>query len=723
MRVAVVHAGPDGAVASRIAAGLRDSGIEPIAVDGGAATDGLVVLISSQALSDPAWLEAVEPATTGRVVPVRVGELDDESVPPRLRELNWIDWVPERPATTLGFILAGLFANPDMYRLSQQLAHEAETWDRAGRPKERLVADRGRARRMSELMAALVEDPMATPDAVVVDFVEASDSATRKARRRRLLWRGGAGIALLVAISAVTSVVASIQAFSRINHAAIVTAGDESVIDELPEWSAANAAMLVLNGTNTQRELGTTTLIQAMARPWSLGTISFIDSIRSMVPFADGTRSAVVALTPSGSSFAEVDVTRGRTIGYLSLPGKFEQVDVSGDSRYVAVAGDGAGIIPFHTRQFHPVASRGDFIGVRASGPRLLLWTDAGRLEARDVANGGSHLVGEFRKVLDVAPDGRGGGTALVASGPGRYEIVDISSGAVLASEQIPAGEEIGALAPGRKRAVVDAADTQFWTFGVGRPPRPTGISVPASLQDLEWAGGERLVIASDSERGQVVYLPRGQQLGRLCADAPSIEEIRLEAHGDIVACGGDARSIWRLPPAPGVADEKRVRPLGRWIRSPYAQVEIRGRWMRVSLRGAFGSASASPIELFDSKITAAAFSPTDHQFAIGSARGSVMVVGLSRHGTRGVVMWSAPDASPISELSWKQGLVATTTSGQTWALPDCPGCQSDAGLLAEARSRFSGCFSDRQMAWIDSGDRAALGLRECEPIAVLEAD
>ena len=141
---------------------------------------------------------------------------------------------------------------------------------------------------------------------------------------------------------------------------------------------------------------------------------------------------------------------------------------------------------------------------------------------------------------------------------------------------------------------------------------------------------------------------------------------------------------------------------------------------MQISLRGSFGSVSAEPYEPFDSAITAAAFSPVDRQFAIGSARGSVMVVGLTKHGTRGVVMWSAPDAAPISKLSWDEGFVASTSSGQTWKLPQCPGCQSVGGLLAEARSRFSGCFTELQLAWIGEAEREQLGLIECEPMIKL---
>lgn len=720
MRVRVVYCNQDAAIAQQLSEGLIRHGIEQVTQ--ATSADGLVVLMSSKAMSDPSWLEATKEGSAVRVVPVRVGDLDEDAVPSHLRELNWIDWAPERPDTTVGFVLAGLFSDPNTYRLLREIASEAETWDRAGRPKGMLVGDRGRAKRMREWFERSTAYPMRGPSATAAAFVKASDATTKKARRRRIVWRGGAAFALLTAISVVLTVIPTVRSFSRINQAALVTAGDRSIIEEMPEWAAANAAMLMLEGTATQRELGRLTLTQALSEPWALGTISFIDSIRSLVPYANGTRTAVVALTPTESAFAEVDVTHGRLIGYLPLPGVFDKVDLPTDERLVAVAGEGgAGVIPFRTRRFHRVAS-GTFVGVKVSGSRLVLWTEAGRLETVAVAGGGRKLVGEFDSVLDVGPDGKGGGTALVALEPGRYGLVDVTSGAVLSSAEVSAGDGVGTVDPGGRRAVVDAADRQLWTFGIGRPLQPTGISVPIALNDVDWASGERLALGSDSELGTVVYLPRGETIGRLCAGAPSVAEMRLEAGGDAIACGGDARSIWRLPAAPAEAPKTPAAPLHDTIRSPYAEVEIRGTWARVSLRGRLGSASAPPREPFGDGVTAAAFSPVGHQLALGSASGDVVVYGITRHGTRGVVAWAAPDSAGVSRLEWDHGFLASTASGQTWRLPDCSGCESGLGLVKAAQARFSGCFSDRQLAWINDENREVLGLIECEPVTKLGA-
>ena len=139
--------------------------------------------------------------------------------------------------------------------------------------------------------------------------------------------------------------------------------------------------------------------------------------------------------------------------------------------------------------------------------------------------------------------------------------------------------------------------------------------------------------------------------------------------------------------------------------------------------RGVLGSGATEWTAPFDSVITAATFSRTDHQLALGSSRGSVLVLGLTRTGTRGLTTWKAPDRSPVVALRWSNGLWATTESGQSWPVPTCPGCETDAGLIAAARARFHGCYSAQQMEWLESDVREQLGLRECDPILIIGSD
>ena len=108
----------------------------------------MVVLLSEDAFEDGRWLPPIETTKDAHLIPVRLGELDHERVPKYLRELNWIDWNPVRPATALGFIVAGLLSDPSRYRISRQLAHEAAVWQGSGRRRDHLIGDRRRARQM-----------------------------------------------------------------------------------------------------------------------------------------------------------------------------------------------------------------------------------------------------------------------------------------------------------------------------------------------------------------------------------------------------------------------------------------------------------------------------------------------------------------------------------------------------------------------------------------------
>lgn len=717
LRVGVVHGAADAGVASHLAALLEESGVAIVGPGGDAPADGLVVLMSAAAFSEQGWLPDDGAEQLSRVIPVRIGELDERRVPEQLRALNWIEWNPERPSVTLGFIVAGLLSDPGRYRISRQLAHEAAAWVAAGQPENRLIGDRRRAQRMKEVLDQLADDPFATPDEATIRFVAASDRVTRKARRRKISWRVVAGIAVLVAISAATEAIPSLQAISRNSRAAIVTAGSEAILEQSPEWSAANAAALMLEGTSQQRQLGRGTLLKAMVRPWAISDTAAVDSAFAAALYDRGARAVVLALTRDASGMAFFNVRRGETVGTIEFDRRFEFIDASTENHIAAVAGQGgATAIEINTWATRKLTRASEYAGTRVLRKQIALWTEGGRLELRDIYGDGVRTVGEYRAVLDVVPGPAGEGVALVAEGPGRYAIVGLADGAISARGRVAGDSEIGALDPAGRRAAIDGVDGQFWVLGVGGV-QPTGIAVPAALNDLEWASRERLVIASDPEHAAVVFIPRAQHLGTVCGQSPSLAGVRVEPGGETVACGGDGRSFWRLPPPPVETRATPPQAPPRRIRSPYATVEIRGRRERIAARGALGSGVTGWSEPFDSPISAAAFSPASHQVALGSRRGSVVILGLARSGSRILSGWTAPDSSPVVALRWNERLEADTASGQTWTIPRCEHCETHRGLIEAARSRFSGCFTARQMAWITDETRARLGLRQCEPI------
>lgn len=718
LNVALVHAPSDADVASTLAALLAEGGAAVVPVDSSPPPDGIVVLLSKGAFEDHRWLPAAEVTKDAHLIPVRLGKLDHERVPGYLRELNWIDWNPARPASTLGFVVAGLLSDPSRYRVSRQLAHEAVVWEVSGRRKEHLIGDRRRARRMVKLLRELAADPIASLDPLTVAFVAASDRLTRKARIRRWLIRGGACVAAVAAISAAVTVIPRIEANGRINHAAIVTSGSQVIIDQMPEWSAANSAALVLEGSGSERELGRHTLIQALGHPWEVADASFLDSVIATSTYAHGKRGLALTVSPRGSAVAIIDLQTDSLVKWRVIPGRFDVLDSEANGRFALVAGEGAKAMSIHTGKVRTLASSGEYSGARLLGDEAALWTSHGALELRNLHSSAITRVGDYEAVLD-AGGGAQGGSALVRVAPGDYEIVSLPSGQPRARAHIAGGGVIGALSPDRRQGAVEGGDGQFWIVGPSGA-RPTGIAVPVALTAVGWGTRQRLVVAGESARTRVYYLPRGELLGTVCGNVPDVSQIAVEAPGGMVACGGASHSYWELPPSPRPTRLDAARPTPHRQVSPYGTAKIHGEQVRIWTRGPLGRAVIPRGKPFDAQITAAAFDPAAHQLALGSARGGVIVIGLTRRGSRVVVGWNTPDAAAIDSLHWSGGLTADTASGQAWTVPSCPDCQTETGMLAVAKARFTRCFSARQIEWIDTPAREELGIRECTPIQVL---
>lgn len=717
LRVGVLAAAGDGAVGSAMAAFLREAGAEVVDGDDSALLDGLVVLLSSDALTDDAWRRAAEHAVADRIVPVRIGKLDDVRVPKRVAPLNWIEWSSENPTAAFGAALAALLTDPARHALSRQLRHEAEAWQRAGRPPDLLIDDRRRARQMLELMSELEADAMAAPSSLTIAFVKASAAVTLRKQRRRLAVRG---LVTLVAVAAAAYLIVELPRVhlgARVNHAAIVTAGDEATLSYLPDWSAANAAALLLEGTAAQRTLGRNTLLQALGRPWPLGTADFLDSVTAMTPFAHGTRAAVLQVAEHGSGLTLIDVRRGAVLWTVLLPRRFTAVDVSADEATAVVAGDGVGVVDLRSRRGSLLVDRGDFSSVQlAARGAIVLSTASGRLEVLRTP-GRAPTSRAYAAVIDVTSGPRGRATALVATGPGRFAIVDALDGRTLATARTGRRSFEGAIAPDGRRAIVAGPGDQLWTFGAAYAARPTGIALPVAIGALAWASHDRLVVASQSGSGQVVYLPRTEPLGTVCGDVPRVEALQLERDDEqTLACvSGGLKSFWRLPAAPRrrAAGETSARSFA----STDVRLETRGAETRIHWRGSLGSGSTDWFSPFGQRISAVAASPSGREIAFGSSEGLVAIVALAYERARVVDVWGVPDAAPVTAAGWDGGPVVSTASGQTWSVPTCGRCATDAGLLATARARFGGCFTERQLQWIDADARRRAGLRLCQPI------
>lgn len=254
--VALIYHPADAGAARQLGTLLRSAGVTA-APEVTADTDAVVVFLSAFGLAQPGWANTVTALTAAatRLIPVRVGRIADTGVPERLRALNWIDWQPDNVRATFGYVLAGLLSDPGRRDLAKQLSHEAETWVRSGRSDVLLIADYRRARRMAGTLRDLEEDQLAAPTPAIREFVQRSVRFSRPRHRRRRTWRVLSVAGAFIALSTVAAALPAITIGSFNNKESIVTTGDPETLRDLPEWSAANAAALLVDGTPAEQSL------------------------------------------------------------------------------------------------------------------------------------------------------------------------------------------------------------------------------------------------------------------------------------------------------------------------------------------------------------------------------------------------------------------------------------------------------------------------------------
>jgi hypothetical protein len=715
--VAVIYAAGDTAIAQRLMTFLSDAGMAVGSGDHSTETDGAVVLISAASLRDTGWQAAAGTIAAGRVVPLSIGRVDTARVPEKIRNLNRIDLNTERPLAGFGSVLAGLLVDPTRLQAFRHLAHEADVWSRGGKRLDLLIDDDRRARQMQALLAELSADPLAVPTPLMIEFVSRSGTRAKRRSRRRRRRQVFAAASTFGALAAVAVVLPQIVAKTRNNHSAIVTTGDPAILAQLPEWSAANAGALLLNGTTAEQTLAEGTLLQALSQRWPISNVDFVANIVAMTPFAGGSRAAMVgASTSGGTAFAVLDVRASRVLWSVPLPAAGRTVDVSSDGQLAVVAGDGVTAVDLASHAARRVLSRGQFGAIRLFGRgRAVLATTAARLEVANLASGSATTVGSYPSVMDLESTPGGSVEALVSSGHDRFEIVNGRDGSVLASGTIrPSATVWGALAPEGGKAIVSGADGQLWQLDANDTVTPTGIPLPVDMTDVSWASDDRVVVASDDLGGEVFYLPRAEFLGTVCGDVIGLSAVRAQPNDNTISCLGRLSSFWGLPAAPLAKPPSAYESTSTTVTDLTAIVRTQGRNVQIFWRGRLGSGSTTSFSPFNAAVSAVMLSPDGDHLVLGSQAGEVAVLDLSFEHARIVTAWVVPDAAPIAAVGWHNGPVVTTRSGQSWLAPDCSLCGSDSGLLQELRDRASGCLTALQMEWIDVRTRRALGLRLC---------
>lgn len=681
--------------------------------------DAVAVFLSEIGLGSPEWVAQVTAATATatRLIPVRVGEIDGTAVPDRLAALNWIDWQSGNVRVTFGYVLAGLLSDPGRRDLSRQLSHEAEAWMRSGHRNALLITDYRRARRMAAMLLDLEADQLAAPTPVMRQFVQRSLKVSRpRYRRRRLrLVAGVGGVVVALLVAAVTFPEIRLSSFN--NQESVVTSGDPATLRDLPGWSAANAAALLINGTPAEQALARVTLLRALNEPWEVDALQWEAPLNSSVPFDHGQ----LAVLSFGLGLAVINVTTQRALWTAVEPGGpyFLSVDPSGDTVLgLGLSGTGAIVINLDRHTVRRIAVHTEFsdgsqvsYGELGSDGAAVVRLPGPRLGELNTVTGAVSDLGAYPSVIAVAARTLGGtAAALVRRASGRVDLIAVPSRTLLASLAGTPSAEAGAISPDGRHAIVEGGDGQFWEIGAGQPATPTGIPVPRMLSDVTWATGDRIVVSSEDQRGQVYYLPRAEPLGTICVQSDRLFAVIPDAGSDAVACetpGGT--TFWRLPPGPLPRKEPGESTVPSW---PSGPVTVTKSGARIEIRGP--SVDSGMFQPLSTDISVVDVADGGKRVVVGDVAGEVAVIDVERGYTAEVVMWNDPDHSPITAVGWNRGPVATTASGQTWRFADCADCGTSAGLLRAFRARYTGCFTARQLGNIGASTWQALGLREC---------
>jgi hypothetical protein len=692
---------------------LRDAGVS-VVPEAAAGADAVVVFLSAAGLAEPGWPHAVAAATATatRLVPVRVGRIPDTRVPERLRELNWIDWQPDNVRVTFGYILAGLLSDPDRRQLSRQLSHEADAWLRSGRSNALLIASYRRARQMTAVLDDLSADQLAAPTDAMRQFVQRSVKVSRPRHRRRRSWAVTGVVAVVAALFAAAVELPAIQAGNYDNKETVVTAGNQELLQALPGWSAANAAALLLNGTPTEQGLARTTLIQALNTPWEIDALQWEVPPYSSAVFQDGTR----AIVSTDAGLVELDVRTQQVLWTAIVPGgPYYLWAGPGGSTAVGLNSSGAVVIDLARHTWRRVAAGTDFFdGKLGSDGIAVVRLPGPRLAELNTATGAVAQLGRYPSIISVAPKTPRGDAAALVGGPGgRIDLIQLPSRTVIASMPGNTSLETGAIAPDGRHAIVEGGDGQFWVFGAGEQAKPTGIPVPVVLSGVFWATGDRVVVYSEDQGGQVYYRPRAEPIGTVCSQVPRIFEIIPDYTSGVVACEAQGGTgFWDLPSGP-LAHESPGESGGRTSAADGVTVTSSGPQIEIRAPG-LDTGWYQPLV---SDIAAVAVGDNGTRVIVGDTDGDAAVIDMEPGRADTVVTWEAPDRSPVAAVGWDGGPVVTTRSRQTWRLTDCADCGADAGLLRTYRARVTGCFSARQLSSIGDSTWPLLGLRECASV------
>jgi hypothetical protein len=731
LRAALIASESDREVVEHLEADLGVLGVrlQRFAPGGAIDFDAVVVVQGPEAAVDEAWRAVLAMVGSARLIPVVVEGVPDAEVPESLNSLNWVRWpvadgeVGVSAAVASTAVFTALNADFDLLQFHRELEAEAQAWVDGGCDDSLLIHNRRRVRRAAEHLRVAGDDVLSRPSAAATQFVGASDAETQRIhRKRRWRWiRRGAAVA--VALSLFGSLVIDRKAHVANNHLAVMVYGAKQY-EGRPDRGGMVAAATLIQGRPVANEMATQVLLESLSSPWTLGVLGVEETAGLMdaVPVRGG--EAVYTIDASGElglwdvRTAAARWQRDVGLGEDGAP----KIAASENGRLLAVV-DARQIgvarvapwrfsrapLPFEATAiaFDPQRSR--FVVAGEHGLASVAAT--GARELRKVSVGG--------EVLDLVTGRDGRALALIAAGPGAVEVVDAVRGTVLRRVSGARAIERGTVGPAGE-VVVDADDRLLAGRGGGLVPLGKEGSAAGVLRVLP--GG---IVASGGWGTplELTDLATGTDLGPLCAASVAVYSVRATPSGGLLACtNGWVTELW------STADQRplRRRPLARGLRgNPFLGrpgMVIRGGrdgTLTVKVAGAGDSIDEYVLPVGSGRVEAVAVSPRDgHSIVAGTSRGQLAEFDLRRQSLTRTVTWEVPGGGAIREVGWAREagrLLVGTANGLWWRPRSCDACQDVRVAMAQARSRFWGCYPSDALDFMAGETERALALTSCQ--------
>jgi hypothetical protein len=718
MRVAVINAATEDSLASAVVEALSRVGLVFDSPSRG--IDVAIVFVSEGALADVHWQRSVAELSSVRVIPIRVGDVSANDMPPLIQAVQWIQFEPENTAAFLGGVVAALDRDSDLHRWLNMLESGAEAWLNGSQRESLLISDYGRATDASTQLTRLIDEPHLRPADLVYRFVAMSVEYSKKLRTRRRRLRLMVVGALVVALGLGTVFVPQLRQLVRGGNASFVLLPDSTITRDAPDWQAMLAGASIVEAGPTSANMARHLLALVMSRPMEIGALLVPSgySLEAIEPLDSGDRAAVIlGSRESAWLFGIYDLKSNQYERSIPLPASFWTVDVDRSEQRFVLAGEGLAVIDVETGSLDHVATDERFDRLVATGESAYAVSFDGsfaQLDVKSLEIRKSSLEGDF---ISIAATSGGQPSAdfdvrVVMLQNDQYVMLDPISGRSIVSADatgvsFPAAGVIsdgaGMVVVGRSGALEIISDESVI---------PTGIAVPTITDEIVSLGNGRVAIGSDVDPVSIWHLPTASLLGTMCVSGSGF--VTLSQSSDQQKIGCLLRSmgmVWNIPAGPL---DNQPSGFATSLTDVAAQTtaEVEGNVMTITT----AEGRLERLAPSEAAITAVAVSPSGRDVLVGTTSGDVFIYTLHATETIATSKWRLPGGAAVEAVGWSDGPVALGEDDLSWKVPWCVHCSSDQDMLEGLSEMLRRCWEPEQLHWVEKSTRNRLEIDSCEP-------